>query len=216
MKRILFIATAIVLAVLMSFSAFADERKGQELEVKIYAESDGRYYFADTSDSQSDDIYVGETKNIAFSDFSEFKAISSGNENLKFGIMLVDDENGTGFVSYSLDDMKIKIGDSSYTISTKGDYSGNLTSGIYEDDTALIHEIDMSEKADILSNIAEISEISISLDYKSYDNIEPQPIESVPEEEEIPEEIPNPSTGIVSALMIPTLAFITANIFKRK
>ncbi len=216
MKKVIIFLTAITALITMSFSAIADDGKGQEMEVKIFVESEGKYYFADTNDSQSDDIRIGNSKNIAFSDLSEFRSINSSGSNLKFGIMLVDDENGTGFVTYRLSDVTIKSGENTYTLSTEGDYSGNLSNGIYEDDTALIHEIDMSDKADILENLEEITEISLSVTYKSYDSNEPQSAESETEDEEFVNEMPNPSTGVLSALMIPTLASLSVIAAKKK
>ncbi len=209
MKKCFVILLSLIALLTFSLNAIADEPKGAELEIKLFANVDGKYYFADTPDNTSDDIKLGETLNIAFSDFSEFKSVDFTGGDIKIGIMLVDDNNGEGFVSYHISDIITKSSSgNTYTIPAEGTFSGNLQKGIYEDDTALVHAFDMTDKADILANFADVSHISLSVNYISYDEQGPVPAESSPEEEEIPE-VSVPNTGIEMMLLAPAIAILS-------
>ena len=139
--------------------------------------------------------------NLVFNDFSDLKSMNA-NGNMKFGIMLVDDENGEGEVTYHISDVTLKSnGQTDNTIAVEGTYTEKLRKGIYEDDTAIVHELNMSGDS---SNMTSISEISLSVNYISYSdasasNSNVNTAESTPEEEEtIPE---NPATGITYSVL---------------
>ena len=97
MRKIFTLLISIVCLFALSVCVFANEKPGDKLEVKLYFEVDGRYYFADVAENKSDDVRVGETLNLVFNDFSDLKSMNA-NGNMKFGIMLVDDENAVGRV----------------------------------------------------------------------------------------------------------------------
>lgn len=201
MKKIIALFISIVCVFALSVCVFANEKPGEKLEVKLYCEVDGRYYFADVAENKSDDVRVGETLNLVFNDFSDLKSMNS-NGNMKFGIMLVDDENGEGEVTYHISDVTIKTnGQTDNTISAEGTYTEKLKKGIYEDDTAIAHELNMAGNN---SNMTSVSEVSLSVNYISYNdasasNSGVNTAESIPEEEEtIPE---NPATGITYSLL---------------
>lgn len=201
MKKFIALLISLVCLFALSVCVFANEKPGDKLEVKLYCEVDGRYYFADVAENKSDDVRVGETLNLVFNDFSDLKSMNA-NGKMKFGIMLVDDENGEGEVTYHISDVTLKSnGQTGNTISAEGTYTEKLKKGIYEDDTAIIHELNMSGDS---SNMTSISEVSLSVNYISYSdasasNSNVNTAESIPEEEEtIPE---NPATGITYSVL---------------
>ncbi len=216
MKKLFVLLAAVLMLLSVSVSAFADERQGDELEIKLFAKLADRYYFADVPDASSDDIRVGESLNIVFSDFSKLANMSQG--DIKMGIMLVDDENGMGSVTYHLSDVTITTSDgSNYTISTEGSFTDKLSSGIYEDNTAIIHYFDMSDKTDILANLNQIQQASLSLNYISYDESNGiATAESAPEEEDVPDDVTVPDTGLTMSFIVPAVAAALLIAHKKK
>lgn len=206
MKKIIALVISLVCALALGVCAFAYEAPGQKLEVKLFCEVDGKYYFADVAEGKSDEVGVGETLNLVFNDFSDLRSMNSSGD-MKFGVMLVDDENGEGEVTYHISDVTVKSsGQSDHTVSAEGTYTDKLRRGIYEDDTAVVHEFNVANAA-MNSSIGSLGEISLSVNYISYNDTGLSTAEAVPEEEET---LPEPPATGISYSILPLCAAVVA------